>query len=468
MRASRLQTSVHFFNSYDTPIAPLLDGFSLEALSPYVPANFSFLATEHSRTGDYGAAIRSKLESFAVQPSGILDTIDFDEDLWRSCATRAFNAFCMPDQLTPLKLYDVALPPNSAAGFGYGSARRGDVHTQSTDRAIGALGQFNLHGENQRAYTPYLGFTRSQLSTLDKPKERLVFGAADHNLRIECSLTYPFNDWLKWNSAYGYDYSFVYGWDLSRYQDFRRNFHRNFGANAQYGWFDWSGWDSSLEPEEIEDCFSHIGALYPNEARERVQFSSTYYKKKTVVLSKPGVAHTGELWELDGWGPSGSGFTHIVNNFGNYRRSHYIRRLLDVDAMIHFAQDDALWSGYRLDRLEQSRIDEICKIWPTSHLKVEGCISGDPDAAEFLSYTTPHGMIHRDAFRIYCLAIFLERPLRYPSPEHSAGRLRGIQLSVGDEHRWLTQAAESIEARFCAGRRMSPLVEQEQRPLAKW
>jgi hypothetical protein len=384
-----------------------------------------------------------------------MDWNNLDEHTWYKAGYEALNAFRVPELLEPMSLYDVELPPSSFAGFGYGTANRGSVHTQSTDRAVGALGKFNLYGPNLDAYSPYLLFSRTHLSQFDAHKQRIVFGSADHNLRIDCSLTYPLNEWMRYNSATFIDYTYIYGWNLNRYTEWRAQFHLPF-KQGQFSWLDWSKYDRSLEYDEIDEAFDYISQLYTPAARDRLRFSSYYYAHKTVIAPSE-TQGKGELFDVHGWGPSGSGFTHVINNFCNKRRMSYLLRMLDVDAKIWCAQDDVVLAGYRLDRLTQDAVDRLCRAWPLSKLEVSGRISENPEHVEFLSYNMTGGRLVRDPFRLYLLAIYPERRTIF-DPAESAGRLRGLQLSMGQSESWLGQAAEQIEAVYCSGRQMEPIA----------
>jgi hypothetical protein len=69
----------------------------------------------------------------------------------------------------------------------------------------GVLVNYFYHGHQPTRYTPYIAWCR------------MVFWAADHNLCIECSLTYPVNTWLRHHSYADVHSPFVYGWGLEMY-----------------------------------------------------------------------------------------------------------------------------------------------------------------------------------------------------------------------------------------------------------
>lgn len=346
--------------------------------------------------------------------AGMVDHPEFDADCWHSTLAEAVDVFAFDEAVKPMKLYDVNLKPSSAAGRKYGSRKRGDVHYESVDVAQTVLDRYCMFGPDYDAYSAYTVYARTQFADIFDPRTRGIFGAQDHNLRIECSLTYPFNDTLltKSSPSRSCHYPIVYGWSLDDYTNFRRHWHLPW-TGGQFAGFDWSKWDRSLEHEEITDAFDEMRCLFHPSGHKRLEFSRDYYCRTPVITGDVATeCTTGVLYELFGYGPSGSGFTHIVNNVCNQRRTRYLMKRLDIDASVFTAQDDLLLAGFGLDRITQPRIDELIKPWPLAKLDVTtNPPTGDPDAVEFLSYTTPYGRIHRDAFRMYAWHCIQSEPM---------------------------------------------------------
>ena len=76
---------------------------------------------------------------------------------------------------------------------------------------------------NLKRYLPYLQLVRTQVAQKMEEKNWLIFGAADHNLRIEMSTFIPIHE-----AWYGYPWTQVsfpiaYGWGLEMFSAQRRN-----------------------------------------------------------------------------------------------------------------------------------------------------------------------------------------------------------------------------------------------------
>lgn len=443
------------------PFARYVDYGAQQALQGVLPSSYEIESRSYTRSSYDPDLFIQELRELCSLDAGMLDHPEFDSDLWNSLRPYTTQAFNFPTGLEPLALYDVVLPANSFAGYGYGTALRGQVHSVSTDRAVGALNGFAKYDTQIKLYSPYTAFARTQLSKLDKPKERLVFGAADHNLRIECSFAYILNGYMKHYSSCGTHYPFIYGWDLNRYAGFRHELNLRYSQScAQHGFFDWSKWDKSLEWEEIDDAVYDIGGHFTPSYWNKIKlrFINKYYQTKTISVGSASGSAT--LFQLYGYGPSGSGFTHLVNNYCNHRRTSYILKRLDIDdAQMHIAQDDLLLHGFHLDRMTQERVDTLLKPWPLAKLDVMGKITMNVDACEFLSYTTPNGRMHRDTQRLYNLAVLPEREDVH-DPLLSASRLRGIYNTVGDPAGFLLEAAMKLESMYNNGEAMPPLYEK--------
>lgn len=463
MRARLKTTGLYFHDPRrDNVGVRFVDFTARDLLSIHVPASYRIEAREKTRSSYTPSLIHDDLKELEGIPSGIRDDPEFCEDTWRSTLAPAIDAFAVDERISPMSLYDVNLPPGSIAGRKYGSQRRGDVHNESCAVAEAALNAYSDSGPDYDRYSAYTIYARTQYADIIAPKVRGIFGAQDHNLRIECSCTYPFNVVLAEKSSpyRGCNYAYVYGWSLTDYQYWRRNFHLPW-SGAQFAGYDWSRWDRSLEAEEIKDVFDEMKTLFRKTAHTRIDYSRDYYMRKPVITADADdeTQTTGCLYELVGYGPSGSGWTHLVNNPCNHRRTNYLIKRLDLDAVGFFAQDDVLLAGYCLDRMTQSRVDTLLRPWPLAHLDVtKNRPSGNPDAVEFLSYTTPFGRIYREAFRLYCLAIYPERD-NVTDPALTAARLRGISASVLDRHAFLLTTAKSIEDRFCGGRQQAPVYD---------
>lgn len=393
--------------------------------------------------------IPNYLEPLFSTPSGLnLDKLN--RDFWTESYYEAVDAMHLEDEYKCIPIYDVNLPPSSYAGFNY-YCTRGEAIPFSIRRAERALANYEVTGHRVDLYTPYTALMRTQLSRRTESKIRLVFGAADHNLRIESTVMDPiYKGWYK--RRLNPTNRIAYGWGLQELERFLVNGNNWLHADYKHvNPLDWKHWDLSLEPEEISSAFAPLYSRFDKPLQ--VEFTEDYFVHKSLAIPAPDVGrNTGRVVHVRGYGPSGSKATVYVNNFGNQRRSRYVAKCLGLKQFDCFtAQDDMLWLALNFDDMTPDRIETVLRPWHLAELKFDPtAVSSGIQTSEFLHNTTRYGHLIRDFKELYLHAIYPERYDNY-DPALAAGRLRGIFFAGNQMHSEFLIAARMIEHDYKLG-----------------
>ena len=180
---------------------------------------------------------------------------------------------------------------------------------------------------------------------------------------------------------------------------------------------DWSGWDYSLEPEEIADSLNLL--------TNRLAYTRDCIRKPVIIFWPWCGAHAAKLVDVTGWGHFGSGATVYVNNVCNVRRSIYVSKKLGIQQFRYkVSQDDTLWAGLNLGSITPDRLEDAIAAFPNAKLDFErNDIKSFVGTSTCLHNTTRFGRLYRPLFELYLNAIYPEQVV---DPSMSSQRLRGI------------------------------------------
>lgn len=354
-------------------------------------------------------------------------------------STRVFSSFSKVLSRSVSQIEQVSYHEGTSAGFGYTRnpepfpGRKGSrtdpnyLDALSRARKI-AYECTRAHNENRLTEflteaslqsTPDIAFTRTQLAELPNTKVRNVFGEAFHYILLEGLSAEPLIQWFMNNNTFYY----IGDDPLTGVPQMLTGVGH---SEETYLSIDWSAFDASVQPYEIEFAFTLIKSMiiFPDKESELV-----FEYCKQLFLQRKLLSPDGKVYMRYGGVPSGSYFTHIVDSIINWVRIQYLLKKNEVTyRLIKTHGDDAFVEV-------TSQIDCFHHIVScAAHLgwllNPEKCtLTGDISQIEFLGRQTVHGSNQRNRLKCLRLCLYPEYPVT--DPQISIARLKAIFIDAG-------------------------------------
>lgn len=268
--------------------------------------------------------------------------------------------------------------------------------------------------------TPDIAFTRTQLAELPNTKIRNVFGECFHYVLLEGLFACPLIEmFMRIDSFYFIGKDPVLG-----VPELINNLTPR--DDAYYLSIDWSKFDSSVQPYEIELAFDLLESIidFPDNTTRLV-----FKYIKQLFLKRKIAAPDGRVFMRYGGIPSGSYFTHLVDSIINWNRMRYLFKRHRIEhGLLVTHGDDGLAELLNFHDCLNEMVDEAKSLgW---YIKVEKSqLFKDRYRISFLGRSSRHGTNYRDVDRCLRLMYYPEYPVI--DPQISIARLKAIDEDSG-------------------------------------
>lgn len=268
--------------------------------------------------------------------------------------------------------------------------------------------------------TPDVSFTRTQLVERPLMKVRNVFGECFHYVLLEGLFAQPLiQTFMQIDSFYyiGADPLF----DVPRYIN-----QINEDDDPKYVTLDWSSFDATVHPYEIELAFDLIESMiiYPDQETELM-----FKYVRRLFLKRKLASPDGTIYMRFGGIPSGSYFTHIVDSIINWNRIRYLFHRIDVPIKSIITHgDDSL---IVITATFHSLLPLVSESTPLGWILKPEKIALVPDKSEleFLGRSVRNGVNYRDPIKSFRLLVYTEYEVT--DPQISIARLKSINNDSG-------------------------------------
>lgn len=327
------------------------------------------------------------------------------------------------------RLKDVPYISSSSAGWGYiGKKGAPGNQTRAIERANAYL-RWWLDMRYGKArynylYHPDLAWTRTQISEIDTPKIRHVWGKSFENIILEgisaAPLVQAYRDFQSpiviGQSMYK-RLPLIISKVLHNSDD---EYRPNFGIGIDFKSFDTSPqeWLIDIAFDILEDNLTFSGYY----EYESFNYSKYYFTHTPVVMPD------GRLWRKHLGIPSGSYFTQLIGSTINLILMYYIQlKLYDQTFMTYVLGDDSLFgipAEYGYPDLDQMAAI-VSPLGFTIH--PHKCIVANrPQELHFLGHYARHTRVDRDEAELMRMVLYPEYPV--DGPTMSMSRVLGMMI----------------------------------------
>ncbi|GFM95169.1 RNA-dependent RNA polymerase, partial [viral metagenome] len=339
------------------------------------------------------------------------------------------DCFRLPEPVRDISfdnLADVPFIASSSAGYSYhGSKGDNDNHTRAIKRVVATirgLQDYYPSWKQSYRYTPDIAYARTQLSLLNTPKVRHVWGKAFHNIIIEGKSAYPLIH--AYSSG---EYPISTG--IHIYHKIPAIIAEMFSEPEPHHVYltDFSGFDSSPMDWLIYDAFDILEQnLIFNEDIDKLCFEySKFYFVNTPVKMPDGY-----IWVKHIGVPSGSYFTQLIDSVIDHIVLSYCQfsiwnRFFDTKVL----GDDSIFKCptsliVPISTLARTALQLGFTIHPD-----KSKLTDDQRNVDYLGHLERAGRIWRPHTKSLQLALFPEYPVH--SAAESVTRVKGICLDTG-------------------------------------
>jgi hypothetical protein len=377
------------------------------------------------------------------------------DSAWLNVKESSFRVFSSFDKVQAIPISHIERVPyhqGTSAGFGYtgnpppNPGRKGEPDQPNYIRALGVARKIahecvRAHNEHRfesfieeaiNNSTPDIAFTRTQLVELPNTKVRNVFGAAFHYILLEGLYASPLIDFFMNHNTFYY-----IGEDPT--VDVPKVLYTAGHSEATYLSIDWTAFDASVQPYEIELAFNLLQTMivFPTtESRLVFEYCKALFMKRKLL------SPDGSIYMRYSGVPSGSYFTHIVDSIINWIRIQYLLSTNNIryttilthgdDGFVeitspihnfHYIADQANQLGWYINSAK-------CKL------------TGDISQIEFLGRSSLHGVNYRDRLKCLRLCLYPEYPVN--DPQISIARLKAIFIDSGGNIPEIPRAIELL------------------------
>lgn len=427
-----------YFNVMRDEFVTLEDPFMREAFEA-CPTGFDFSKLEgwsrsyYSKDAHIAAILKFAKELRSVKP---LDEAMAKVDIY---CQQYFDGLPRVRSLDfNTQLYEVPFEPDSSPGIGM-TGRKGDEGNlkRAVSQANATINNC-LRGNISQVIeesTPDASFTRTQLAQISEGlKVRHVFGQAFQYILIEGCTAKPLMDMFATEETF-----FFCGKDPRIHvpkllSDIQQTSERLVSI-------DWSSFDSSVEPWEIQDAFDLLESIltFPNTiSRAAFEFARTFFINRKIA-SPDRIVYFKQRGV-----PSGSYYTMLIDSIVNWRRILYLHFKLKGEFPKHlYTQGDDSISGVTRTVTPEGLFLQIPPdtTWMMNPSKCPYGESGS--TVSFLQRYLKFGDQSRDVSKIERLAIYPEYEVE--SGQISAYRARALWEDSNYESVILGWATEYLE-----------------------
>jgi hypothetical protein len=267
--------------------------------------------------------------------------------------------------------------------------------------------------------TPDIAFTRTQLTELPNLKIRNVFGECFHYVLLEGLFAQPLIE-----AFMALDTFYFIGENPTTAVPHLIN---SLVPRDQYfASLDWSKFDSSVQPYEIDLAFNLIESIidFPDEA---TRFIFKYVRR--LFMKRKLLSPDGRLFMRFSGVPSGSYFTHLIDSIINWNRVRYLFKLHRLTHGVLVTHgDDCLVEIFDFHDCLNELADDAEKLgWYIKREKSQ--LFKDRFRITFLGRSSKHGANFRDIDRCLRLMYYPEYPVT--DPQISIARLKAIDADSG-------------------------------------
>jgi hypothetical protein len=267
--------------------------------------------------------------------------------------------------------------------------------------------------------TPDIAFTRTQLTELPNLKIRNVFGECFHYVLLEGLFAQPLIE-----AFMALDTFYFIGENPVTAVP---NLINSLIPRDQYFLsLDWSKFDSSVQPYEIELAFDLIESTidFPDEATRLI-----FKYVRRLFMKRKLLSPDGRLFMRYSGVPSGSYFTHLIDSIINWNRVRYLFKLHRLTHGVLVTHgDDCLVEIFGFHDCLNELADDAEKLgWYIKREKSQ--LFKDRFRITFLGRSSKHGANFRDVDRCLRLMYYPEYPVT--DPQISIARLKAIDADSG-------------------------------------
>jgi len=308
------------------------------------------------------------------------------------------------------------------------------VHVCTTHQAAGTFKEFLTRIPFDS--TPDVAFTRTQLVELPDTKVRNVFGECFHYVLLEGLFAQPLIEkFMQLDTFYYIGKDPVIG--------VPKLINNLLPNDAFYATFDWSAFDASVQPYEIELAFDLLERMlvFPDNI-SKLMFSYV----RVLFLHRKIASPDGNVYLRYGGVPSGSFFTHIIDTIVNWNRIRYLfHRHRLIYGTIKFHGDDSFVEILNFHDCFREMIDDAAELgWFINIFK--SSLVQDKSKIEFLGRTVKFGTNYRDEIRCLRLMLYPEYPVT--DPQISIARMKAIDQDSGYRAAYVPNALQYLIAKY--------------------
>jgi len=268
--------------------------------------------------------------------------------------------------------------------------------------------------------TPDIAFTRTQLAELPDTKIRNVFGECFHYVLLEGLFAMPLLDMFMENDTF----YFIGADPLLGVPNL---INRIPPRDQLFLTIDWSGFDASVQPYEIDLAFDLLESilLFPD-----VETKLVFKYVRTIFMERKVLSPDGRLFLRKGGIPSGSYFTHMIDSIINWIRIRFLFSKHEIKYRTLKTHGDDCFA--ELEEFEDDQINPMIDDgynygWIINRNKSQ--LNKDRSRVTFLGRSCVRGSSERDALKCLRLMLYPEYPVT--DPQISIARVKSIDYDSG-------------------------------------
>jgi hypothetical protein len=349
----------------------------------------------------------------------------------------AFSRFFYGEKVKPLDHWDVPVEANTSAGWTWAGMRKKDVYRSAVSAAKRQT-FLAINGKlSKRSVPPCMGFKRTQLSTIDKPKVRLVWGFPFEMTIREGRFAVPIVNLFEFHESPIFHGKTM----LKELPGFIDSMFINDGQAVVV---DWSGFDATLPPWLIQIAFKIVRQNLELSVSDETEFwnITDYFIRTPIVLNN------GDVFVKNGGIPSGSYFTQVIGSICNFIILSYLQlKSLNRFCKMKVLGDDSISRLRKSEAVSFEQWSELAKgMFNMTLSPVKSNISSHPSKCDFLGHSARAGRVLRDEDKLVKLALYPE--YRVDDPRVSAARVLGLLMDSGMRSPILLALYRRLEYKF--------------------
>lgn len=444
-----------------------------------VPRQLIDEATNYTRSSydpsKMTSPMRDALNAQAMPDYEIPSVLNSDPE-FHNAIQDAIDAF-IPCQLRPIAIHSVNYPLSTAAGYGYTGNKESNRHL-GLSKSNRLVTSFMEKGYDIEAATPYLSFTRTQLSDSPTGKTRLVWGAPLHSIMVSGTFLQPlYQSWLTYKTPTTFGSTIQDQIRIASDSVTQTGYDIN-GNDWCVMIADWPSFDTGKitpdgysfgnQPFEDRIVMMIIAQAYKNYAYN-VDLTSAMAIDLAYGCFKP-IIIQGVRYHTFGMRPSGELGTYLKGSITNFIRLRYAQRKLfpNLRTSLIVGGDDSIQVIPNHPNPIRS-YNEILKPW-RSHLgpPPKSTVSRNLSEILFHGHTPIHRAPFRDELKVLCLALYPESDNVYQHRDDaikSCSKLMSLYYDSGSYYHWLLAMVKIIQVKFSIHDDDLPLPSQFSKPI---